>query len=293
MALGIALMAHLSRALRWNILLGTLGHKPKARNTFIAVMSGYFGNIFIPRGGELMRCAILNRSDKIPFESSFATVVAERVFDFLCLLFLMVISLVLEFDRFYKLFKDIIFAPKPKQETSVLMWVIYGLFILGAVAFLVFRKKIIASSFYAKAKNFVITTINQAKDVFLTLNNKGLFIFHTVFIWVCYYFMTYLIFFSLPVTEHLGPMAGFVVLIAGAFGMSAPTIGGIGSFHFMVYSALFLFYGVKMEDGKSYAFVLHSSQLLTMLVIGGFCTFLAYYVIGKKPKEKDSELESK
>lgn len=284
-ALIIALMAHLSRALRWVLLLKTLDLNAKPLHAFLAVMTAYFGNIFIPRGGEVMRCVVLNRSDNIPFNSGFATVVAERVFDFICLLSLIGVSLILEFDRFMLLFNDPVFAKK--EEGPSLTMIILG---VGAISLLfswIFRKKLRKISVIDKILGFVFSTFSQAFKVFLNMKHKGQFVAHTIFIWVCYYLMTYLIFFSLPFTSHLGMQAGLVILIVGGLGMSAPSAGGFGTFHFMVAAGLTLFYGLNKDHGMAYAAVLHTSQFLMMLVIGGICTFFSYYVIGGKRNDKN------
>ena len=44
-------------------------------------MVGYLANTAVPRLGEVSRCGVLTRYEKIPFEESFGTVVAERLID--------------------------------------------------------------------------------------------------------------------------------------------------------------------------------------------------------------------
>ena len=59
-------LAHASRALRWNLLLKPLGYKASNWNAFYAVMIGYFSNSLVPRLGEVTRCAALSKTDDIP-----------------------------------------------------------------------------------------------------------------------------------------------------------------------------------------------------------------------------------
>jgi uncharacterized protein (TIRG00374 family) len=279
LALGISILSHLSRARRWNLLLEPLGYKTSLRNTFLALMTGYFGNIFIPRGGEVMRCVVLNRADKIPMASSLATVVAERVIDLLCLGFLVVFSLFLEYDKFLFLIKD---GLKGKENEPGLISQYLPWFIIIAIGCLIltiiFRNHFIV----LKIRKFIVQLFTEAYLSFIKLEKKKEFIFQTVFIWTAYYFMTYLVFFSLPFTSNLGLMAGLVILIAGAIGMSVPASGGAGSFHFFVALGLTMFYGLSQDDGVAYAFVLHSSQLVLTLVVGGVCALISFFVIGKK-----------
>ena len=110
---------------------------------------------------------------------------------------------------------------------------------------------------------------------------KKEFVLHTFLIWLGYYTTTYMIFFALPFTSHLDAMAGLVILIVGGLGMSAPASGGIGPFHIMVAGALTLFYGLTKDNGIAFAFVLHTSQLIAMFLVGGICAFWSLY-LGKK-----------
>ena len=54
MVLGI--FSHVSRAIRWQIMIEPLGHKPSFLNTFMAVMVGYLANLAVPRIGEVTLC---------------------------------------------------------------------------------------------------------------------------------------------------------------------------------------------------------------------------------------------
>lgn len=98
---GITIVSHWLRAIRWNILLGPLGYKPKVSHSFLSLMVGYLVNLVIPRGGELSRCYNLYKLDKVPVESSFGTVVVERVIDLLCLILLIALSFILESKKLF------------------------------------------------------------------------------------------------------------------------------------------------------------------------------------------------
>ena len=89
-------------------------------------------------------------------------------------------------------------------------------------------------------------------------------------------------FFSLESTSHLNPMAGLVILIIGGLGMSAPVTGGFGIFHKMVSDTLTLFYGLDEESGLVYAVVIHESQFLTYIFIGGTCALITLWFARKQ-----------
>lgn len=77
----VAIISHIFRALRWNLLIDQMGYKTRTSTTFYAVMMGYLANLVLPRLGEVTRCGFLGKKEKIPFNALFGTVVAERVFD--------------------------------------------------------------------------------------------------------------------------------------------------------------------------------------------------------------------
>jgi hypothetical protein len=54
----------------------------------------------------------------------------------------------------------------------------------------------------------------------------------------------------------------------GGLGMAAPVQGGIGVFHLLVSSTLLL-YGLTRESGMAYALLLHTSQTLLVVLMGG------------------------
>ena len=270
LAIFISILSHLSRAYRWNILLQPLGYYPTIKTTFAAVMVGYFGNIFLPRGGEVMRCLVLTKVNKIPFNASFGTVVAERAFDFICLLILIGFSLILEFDRFSTFFYNILLKKKGIETTNyTLLLVLTGIiFLIILFVFYIYRSKVYNSTIFKKTQQFLLGIWKGIISV-KNSDRKGAFLLHTVFIWLAYFLMTYIMFFALPATEKLGLIAGLVILIVGGLGMSAPVSGGIGPSHIMVAGALHLFYQISQEEGIAYAFVIHTSQLISIIIIGG------------------------
>ncbi|HPB26501.1 MAG TPA: lysylphosphatidylglycerol synthase transmembrane domain-containing protein, partial [Bacteroidales bacterium] len=77
----LGLISHVLRTLRWEMLIDTVGYKPSFKNTFLSLMIGYFANLAIPRLGEITRCTMLAKYEKVPFQKSFGTVIAERGLD--------------------------------------------------------------------------------------------------------------------------------------------------------------------------------------------------------------------
>jgi hypothetical protein len=88
----MAIASHFSRAIRWKILIEPMGYHPSTANSFYATLCGYFANIFVPRAGEILRCTMLGKYEKIPFTKLVGTVITERIFDFICYLIIILIT---------------------------------------------------------------------------------------------------------------------------------------------------------------------------------------------------------
>lgn len=277
------------RGYRWNLILSSLGYKLNHSKTFLAVMSMYFANLIVPRLGEVTRCGILQKTQDVPVSTSLGSVVAERLLDVLSLFLLIFLALVLEFDRLGGFFRDFFTEKLGSLSQNIGLLIVLGVIVLGLllVVYLFFRnnkEKITTHSLFIKIKNFIKELAAGFTSILKVRNPFG-FWGSTIFIWVAYYLMSFLVFFAMPATENLGISAGLSVLIMGGLGMSAPVQGGFGTFHLLVSSILVL-YGIPIEEGKSYATLLHSSQVLFILFFGGISMIIAL-VMGKKKMQND------
>ena len=73
-----------------------MGYRPDKANTFFAVMIGYLANQVFPRLGEVLKCTLLARYEKIPADKLVGTIILERLIDGLCLLVVFGITLLLQ-----------------------------------------------------------------------------------------------------------------------------------------------------------------------------------------------------
>ena len=261
----LGLLSHISRTIRWNLMIEPLGRKPRLLNTFLAVMVGYLMNLALPRMGEISRCGVLARYEKISFTKLVGTVVQERLIDVLMLLLLLVVVVFTQFGQLVAFLKN---NPEVKEK---LMEVLTSPILIGGLAGLLLliwfsRHKIRASSVMKKFFDLVNKFIEGFRTIG-AMKKKGVFIFHSFFIWFLYYAMFYCVFFAFGFTSHLGPLAGLAVFVLGSFGMVAPVQGGIGAWHFMVMEGLAL-YGVDRADGKVFALLAHGTTTVMLIVLG-------------------------
>ena len=261
----LGLLSHVSRTIRWNLMIEPLGRKPKTLNTFLAVMVGYLMNLALPRMGEISRCGVLARYEKIPFTKLVGTVVLERLVDVLMLLLLTLIVVLTQFGQVIE------FLNNNPEVNEKLQRIIYSPVLIGGVLFFlvalwISRHRIRQSSLMKKAKEFIAQFVEGFRSIG-KMKRKGAFIFHSVLIWMLYYVMFYLVFFSFGFTSHLGPLAGLTIFVLGSFGMVAPVQGGIGAWHFMVIEGLAL-YGIDKVDGKVFALLAHGSTTIMLIFLG-------------------------
>jgi glycosyltransferase 2 family protein len=293
LSLLVALAGFLSRAYRWKMQLVPFNAQIRFADTYHATMVGYLANLVLPRMGEVFRCSVLKRSNNIPVEASFGTVITERLLDMVMLLSLTGMAFLVEFDRLNAFFLDLLTDKyQSLQQNKSLLFLLGGLVIAGALAVFVvlffFLNNLRENRFFRKVvslvKGFLAGIFSVAK-----LENKAAFIGHTLFIWLSYYLMGYLAFFALPATSQLSPVAALTVLVMGSFGMSVPVQGGIGVFHIMVRSALLL-YGVSREAGMAFALINHTSQTLLVVILGGVSFIMS---LSRKKKLPEATLEYK
>jgi hypothetical protein len=90
-----------------------------------------------------------------------------------------------------------------------------------------------------------------------------------------YFLGGYVCLFALESTKHLGLSPALFLLVASGLGMSAPVQGGIGAYHLLVSQGLML-YGLSQEEGLTFATLLHSIQLIMVVVFGAISLVLLF-----------------
>ena len=287
-----AFFSHIARAIRWNILINQLGYQTRTSTTFYSVMVGYLANLAFPRLGEVTRCGVLSKTEKIPFDSLFGSVVAERVFDFLVLMLIIIGTIVFQINLVGGFVNRLIFEPLFSKAQSSYLTILYiVLLVIILVLICVFLIKYLKSrlkktNFYHKIEGFKKGFFDGLKTIKNLKNKSGFFIW-TFVIWLMYFLMTYVVFFAMEATSGLTVIDGITVLAIGSLGMVAPVPGGIGSYHFIVKAILFELYGIGSAAAASYATIVHSSQTLFVILLGAISYFILF-TISKKSKNVTS-----
>lgn len=276
----LSVFSHFLRAWRWKLLLQGSGYSTSLSNSYFAVMIGYLANSLFPRLGEVTRCGILNRTDNVSVSHSLGTVVTERVIDLFILLAITAVTFFLQFNLLESYFNEGLTNLKTQLLEN--WWVLLILLILGVFGLYILFYSSIGKKiqFIGKIKDFV-KGLWEGMLSLKNLKNQFGFWASTLGIWLLYLLMLYVITFGSPLTENLGILAGLSILVMGSFGMATPIPNGVGAFHTLVAGVLVL-YGINQQDGIIFATIMHTSQFITVLVIGS----LSLILVNLKHKRK-------
>lgn len=286
-SLVIAALGYFSRAHRWKMQIEPTGHKVSFWAVYNAMMVGYLANLVLPRAGEVVRCSVLKRTDNIPVKVSLGTVITERVIDLVILLSLVTLTFFVEFDKLHDFFLNY-FNDKYAsfEQNSFLIYSIIGIMLLltlvAVILLIIYLNRLRQNAFFMKMVAFARGILDGVFSI-AKLKNKGEFVFHTLFVWFTYYIMGYIAFFALDATNGLGMNVALAIFVIGGLGMAAPVQGGIGIFHLMVQSTLLL-YGIGKEAGMAYALIVHTSQTLLVVIMGGISFVMSMLKSRRQPQ---------
>ncbi len=281
----IALLAsHYSRALRWKILMEPLGYNPRTSNTYLAVLIGYMANLAVPRLGEILKCTILARYEKVPADKLVGTIVAERAFDVVCLLIAIAAAIFTQTDiigeYFSTIIKDAFGSKTGGISLQRLLVTLLILVIIFSIFFFLLRR-FAHISFIQKLKS-VIGGIWQGITSVKDVKKKGAFIFHTIFIWAMYLLSVRLGFLAMQETSIFAWKPALSVLSSGSLAMIMPSPGGLGFYPVFVQKTMEL-YGLKDTIGFAFGALMWGAQFFQML-LSGFVALLLFPFLNKKKK---------
>lgn len=252
----VAFLGNASRAYRWKFALEQMGYSTSFYNNFMAVNIGYLLNLTVPKSGEISRAVILKKYENVPFDKGFGSIVAERIIDMIVLLFFMMLAVFLQFD----IVKTFILDKIPLKKLFYLVVLIILLFI------------ILLRTYLYSGKKWVLTLkekVSGLKEGFLSIlhiKKKAAYFFHTAFIWFSYLFTFYITLFVIPQTSNLSVGAIMTAFVVGSVAISF-TNSGLGSYPFLI-SKILLFYSISETAGNAFGWIVWSSQMLLVLIIG-------------------------
>lgn len=280
----VLLASHYIRALRWKILIQPLGYSPSSTNTFFATMLGYFFNMMVPRLGEVMKCTMLAKYEKIPADKLIGTMVTERLVDALCLLIVFAITIITQFnvinDYASVKLNILLYDVDGNLKIFRIFFILLMLLILCILVVWILKKN--ASSPFVKKINNILKGVWAGITSIMHLKNKWIFIIQSILIWVLYVLSVKAGFYTLDAVKHLDIGAGLSVISLGSVAMIA-TPGGIGAYQYFIQELLPL-YGIDKGPALAFGWILWLAQT-GIAIFGGLICLILLPVVNRKKNE--------
>jgi hypothetical protein len=281
-ALGMLLLSHYLRALRWKILMEPLGHHPATFNVFASVMVGYLVNAGVPRLGEVVKCTMLAKYEKIRVDKLVGTIVTERAIDLVSLLVVFILALVFQGhiigDYVKSLVNNFFQSEGGSFSTQKLLITLLVVALFFLMVYLLIRRFAHIDA-VAKIKN-VLKGIVHGLGSIRYIKHKSAFVFHSIAIWALYLFSTVVGIYALQETDHLGLGAGITTLAVGSVGMII-TPGGIGAYPLFVANLMGLYDVPVQTIGMALGWLLWLVQTFIIL-LGGIVFSVLFSAYNKK-----------
>ncbi len=275
--IGVLVLSHYIRALRWKMMMDPLGNPPRINNVFLSVLVGYFFNLLFPRLGEVMKCSLLGKYEKMPVDKLIGTMFAERMLDLVCLLLVITITILSQLQKVgsyaNELFDKLVLKTNNALPTT--LFVLFVFLVVLVLLYWAFRK----SNWFIKIKTF-LRGIKEGLFTIVSIQKKGLFFLYTFLIWFLYLLSIRIGFYAMEEVAHLSWVPSFTILTFGSFAMIA-TQGGIGAYQLAIQKTLTI-YGIDQVSGLAFGWLLWSVQTVMLLVVGPIALFLLFYFNRKK-----------
>ncbi|MBI1342664.1 MAG: flippase-like domain-containing protein [Terrimonas sp.] len=277
----VLLASHFLRAVRWRLLISSMGYYPSLQNTFFSVMIGYLTNQAVPRLGEFIRCTFLFRYEKIPVDKLIGTVILERIIDVISLLIVFGITLVLQ-PGIYTNLVNVFFHSQGEQEVQKISNTLILLITAGLVVTIIITWMLLKRKTFSDLLQLIIQIIRRIWNGIGTirhLKKRWEFLFLSVLIWSLYFVGGYIGFFALKETIGYGVNEAFSILSAGSIGMVA-TPGGIGAYAVLVQKTMQV-YGLNEGTALAFGWLLWLAQT-SVILLGGLASFILIPYLNKK-----------
>lgn len=279
-------LSHLLRSLRWKILMQPMGYRPRLLNCFFAVMIGYLANLAVPRLGEVLKCTLLARYEKIPAEKLVGTIVAERAVDVISLGMVFLLALITQFDILgaygLELFRQL-FETKAGSFSGLKVAIAVAILLLLLLAIRTWFRQFSHLQIVVLAKR-ILKGVWEGLSSIGKLKNKTAFIVYTIAIWGLYVLGTWVGLLATHGTAHLGLQHAIAALAFASIGMIV-TPGGIGAYAYFI-AKMLENNGIPFEVGFANGTLQWFAQFIIVLVVGALS--LALLPVYNKKKKHES-----
>ena len=252
----ILMVAVYVRAIRWRYLIQK--DNISTHVLYKGQLIGYFINNILPlRAGEFIKSYYVGNKLQEPKTFIFGTVFLERFFDFIGLLFLIILML-------NSSLLDVIL-----DNFSYVIFAVLVLFLIGILAMYSFKKEFFKEKIKNRLTYFIVNIING----FSKISNLNILIslFLTIIIWSIYILEVHLVqsAFNIELSLH---ESIFILLISSIFMLLPAIPGNFGTFEASVVSSFVLFekYNIDahVDDVVGFSLVLHLVSYIPYTIFG-------------------------
>ncbi len=275
----VNIISNISRAIRWRMLLQSLGYQPRLINAFMTTFVGYFTNLGLPRMGEVIRAGMMAQYERVAVEKVFGTVAVDRMVDVLSILVVTGLAFIFDFDRIWQFVDGYVNLGEKFGNSSNFLLVLAVIGIIFLALFYLLRKRLLQFAIVQRVVK-VAQGFGQGLQSIAKVKRPWLFVLHSVNIWFMYYLMCYLCFWAFAPTAALTPVAALTVYVFGAWGMVVPSPGGMGTYHFLAQLAL-SFYGINGNDAFSWANISFFLGSMAGNIIGGILSLILLPIVNR------------
>lgn len=269
------------RAIRWRMLLLSLGYRPTLGRSLTAMTAGSVSGLILPGSGEFIRCTMLQRADGIPIPQSLGTVVAERFVDLIAIGLLLTGTFLLQTNRLIGYLHQYVRLPGTVRSATGGQLVLFALALLLAV---------LTGGWLLRAGWRQLPERYQFRDKLAGLRaglasayrvrNVPLYVLVNVLIHGLSVVCVFTLLKAVPITEGLSWSAALSLVAVTALGsITIPTQASLGSYHFLASRAL-LAYGISLVDGTVWATFSHAVITIVNLALSVIGFLLALRWLG-------------
>lgn len=271
----VVLIAYFWRAIRWQALLKPLT-QASLREVWVATCVGFGAVLLIGRAGEVVRPVVLPMRDhRVRPAASFVTIMIERLYDTVSIVFLFALSLLW-------------LTPSAGAGTDfararIVGFGLVGLLVIGIGLLIWFRNRSQTlvgwldgrinphSLLGTRIKHAAISTLEQlatALSVLSDIRLLALTVFWSIVLWGSVSFANLLVCRAFGISFGVGQV--FFVLGWSMVGSAVPTPGGAaGAFHAATGAALVLL-GVGRDQAAAMAIIMHLVDFAPAALVGLF-----------------------
>lgn len=268
----LVILSMAARSIAWQVMIGG---KARFLDSFFAVCVGYMLNNIIPRSGEVGKAILMGSSSGSGTLFVLSTVVVERALDLAIAagMFLTTLPLALQMESL----KPIAIAMLTVVIISLLLMVVMAnnkKKVHQYISRLASKSSII--------QKYLLPGLDSLLDGFSILTKPGKFLLSIFWILVCW--MVWALLYHLAIATFF-PSAPFwwaifaqAVLAMGIALPSAPA--GLGVFEGALVAALAVL-GMDQSKSLGMALVLHTIQIITTFILGGYGLFRQGWTLQK------------